>query len=281
MSRYYSEPNIPRGAVRPKSCDWAEGDIAYLKRIDQFTQKQIELLELDKEYPLHTAATNHPVIILQKGNPTSKGQFYLVCTVSAYSSGPENNYLAPWKQFVHYAKNPESFRSFAGSEIYQPRGKAQEAALQLKQGQRMPKPKTSWVYTKHAWIVPESVLGPFKGSPYQLEMTKESHNDLLAHMQRSCHYLKKRLEDPRMFGGAGIVTPRTPPRSPTRSPRKPRSSPRKFVPAPAPTPKIVTAVPATTCSWSRVAAAPAIPSKATSNETKVFKKLNRAMAIVN
>ncbi|KAH6675384.1 hypothetical protein F5X68DRAFT_193933 [Plectosphaerella plurivora] len=198
-------PRIPTGSVRPKSSNWVEGDIAYLKDLAYYTWDEYDQITLKTGNKIPEGASNHPVIILKKGKRTNMGQFYLVTTVSAYSSSYDNGYLAPWKQGVHSSKTPKDFRSFAGSELYQPGCKA---ALQLKPGQSMPKPKTSWVYAQHAYVVPEYLLGAFNKSPYQLEMKTESLVDLNSHMKQSCSHFQKKLVDHRISVPAPVaITP--------------------------------------------------------------------------
>ncbi|XXG95450.1 hypothetical protein Hte_001712 [Hypoxylon texense] len=111
---------------------WGEGDIAFLKGLDQLTDSErgaLTGLVADK-------ATGHPVIILEY-NTGSK--YCLITTVSAYSSGPHNGFLPPWNQPWHKSKARAAFFAFAGSE----KPDARQKHLELEGSGRWPKPKTS------------------------------------------------------------------------------------------------------------------------------------------
>jgi hypothetical protein len=108
----------------------------------------------------------------------------LITTVSAYGSGPENDYLAPWNQDRHYGKARVDFRSFAGSERPTP----QFPPLFLRSGEAMRKPHASWVYIQRAWVVPTTVLGRFDSvtGADVVGLTPDSLNDLRTHMAARC-----------------------------------------------------------------------------------------------
>ncbi|KAI1211248.1 uncharacterized protein F4807DRAFT_466562 [Annulohypoxylon truncatum] len=158
---------------------WQDGDIAFLKGVDEFSIEEYDAL-IESGY-LHTKATKHPVIILEHSNDY---KYFLITTVSAYSSSWENNYLPPWKQFNHKCKRREFFRAFAGSEkpFYD------QQHLQLADGGRFPKPETSWVYIPGTFVVPSSTLKEFDKTPRRLRMTQESLKGLLYDMAKCTRF---------------------------------------------------------------------------------------------
>lgn len=198
MSRYGTchprTPTYSRGhrCRRAKTRDWQEGEIAYLKSSEFYSSDDWRKLEINPERPFR--ASNHPVIILKKGKPTTDGQFYLVTTVSAYSSDAENNYLPPWCQRHHRYKNRTDFRSLSGCELVNDKRKP----LYLEPGQSMPKPQASWVYIQSVHIVPAGVLGFFTKSPVQLRVTPESLQDLVGHMKERCAVWTESVQDKRI-----------------------------------------------------------------------------------
>ncbi|KAI1095564.1 hypothetical protein F5B19DRAFT_503740 [Rostrohypoxylon terebratum] len=154
---------------------WKDGDIAFLKDVHEFNLDEYNILI--KTGYLHAKATRHPVIILEHSKDY---KHFLVTTVSAYSSGKENNYLPPWRQYNHKCKRRENFRAFAGSEkpfYYQNH-------LELADGGCFPKPETSWVYMPATFVVPASVLKEFDKTPRRLRMTEESLKELLHDMAK-------------------------------------------------------------------------------------------------
>ncbi|KAK5626137.1 hypothetical protein RRF57_001852 [Xylaria bambusicola] len=146
---------------------WQVGDIAFLKPYEQFTES-----EHKESSRVHSKATNHPVIILDR---SSDLQRYTVTTVSAYSSSVNNNYLPPWAQICHRTKDIDSFRAFYGSE--KPNGNSRH--LHLAGGKMWPKSRTSWVYIHHWSVVPGSALIKYDKPRCQLRMAPESLQDLL------------------------------------------------------------------------------------------------------
>jgi len=162
---------------------WEEGDIAFLKPVDEFSSEQCdELLAARPHRPrgyLHPRAAGHPVIILSRLSPAST--HVAITPVSAYSSGPDNNYLPPWQQRCHDRKQPGDFRSFVGSALAP--GKSPDSALRLRDNKTMPKPKASWVYVQSVWVVPLTVLKGFtKSRQGLLRVEPESLASLRRHM---------------------------------------------------------------------------------------------------
>ncbi|KAI2621940.1 hypothetical protein GGS26DRAFT_594313 [Hypomontagnella submonticulosa] len=160
----------------PEPYNWRDGDIAFLKGVEDFDMVEYEAL-IKTKY-LHPGATGHPVIILERSKDS---KYFLVTTISAYRSGRENDYLPPWEQEHHSWKCPGAFRAF--SESARPDNKRKY--LYLEGNASLPKPKTSWVYTRTIFVVPSSVLWYFDKAPEPLRMTRESLKDLLGHMKEN------------------------------------------------------------------------------------------------
>ncbi|KAL7622094.1 hypothetical protein AAE478_007596 [Parahypoxylon ruwenzoriense] len=156
------------------TCHWNAGDIAFLKSVNEFNNAEYDAL-IKTRY-LCGKATQHPVIILEHSEDY---QFFLITTVSAYGSGMHNDYLPPWQQSNHTRKCRNDFRAFYGSELPNIRQKH----LMLEVGGCFPKPKTSWVYIRNAFVVPLSTLQNFERARTQLRMTQESLQDLLNDMK--------------------------------------------------------------------------------------------------
>ena len=120
--------------------EWTVGDVAFLRPSTQFSESDYAALITPQRGQrcgyLNPSATGHPVIIL-----AATSSHVVVTTVSAYGSGRENGFLAPWRQQCHRQKRPEDFRSFVGCEAFGSR-----PLLRLEPGMAWPKPKTSWVY---------------------------------------------------------------------------------------------------------------------------------------
>ncbi|KAI0113165.1 hypothetical protein F4814DRAFT_449613 [Daldinia grandis] len=202
-SSYTTTPN------RKNSDNWQDGDIAFLRPYDEFPRAAYNAL-INTKY-LHRKATNHPVISKHPPNPLNSlikvqlltflvlehsedSRYHLVTTISAYNSGPDNKYQPPWRQSRHRNKDRYAFRAFEGSD----RPDHQRGFLQLEEGGLLPKPKTSWVYTRNAYVVPSSILkkfDKFRGLP---RMTQESLNDLLNHF-REDYKFNNRWSDPRVI----------------------------------------------------------------------------------
>ncbi|KAI1436443.1 hypothetical protein GGR50DRAFT_235860 [Xylaria sp. CBS 124048] len=206
---------------------WNTGDIAFLKPSDMFScEERAELIDT-RRLPLK--ALTHPVIILDK---SSDSKDYMVTTVSAYSSGPDNNFLAPWKQIHHRRKDANSFRAFEGSE--KPKGNNFQY-LNLADSKQWPKRKTSWVNAQSVYLVPASVLVRYDKSPCQLRMDPASLQDLLSHMgsaSRKFQDLKEKLSKGKADDN-GQCQPEPPTRKPEQSrpgnPKRNRQAKKKAV----------------------------------------------------
>ncbi|KAK0641715.1 hypothetical protein B0T16DRAFT_516132 [Cercophora newfieldiana] len=235
--RTYERPgNQARRAAR----EWQAGDIAFLKHSDAFTEGEVRVLlepkKGDREGYLPQKATGHPVIILER--LSAQSTHVLITPVSAYSSSADNNYCPPWQQWAHRHKYPDYFRSFEGCERYDP----VVPHLRLLPGQRMPKPKTSWVYAQSIFCVPLSVIGHFTKSPVLpcLRMCPDSLNDLISFMKtelRSSRYrdsLKLLQDKEPASSGLGRFNPVREATWRTVEPRSQQLVPsRPAVPAPA------------------------------------------------
>ncbi|OTB09495.1 hypothetical protein M426DRAFT_18134 [Hypoxylon sp. CI-4A] len=160
---------------QPPTFNWQDGDIAFLKRYDEFDA--VEYLALIKSGYVKEGATGHPVIVLEHSKDS---RYFLVTTVSAYKSGTRNGYLPPWEQPCHTRKHRDSFRAFQGSA----RPNDKQKYLKLADGGRFPKPQTSWVYAPFVSVVPSSALTVFDKTKKRLRMTPESLDDLLQGMRR-------------------------------------------------------------------------------------------------
>ncbi|KAI1387514.1 uncharacterized protein F4822DRAFT_430262 [Hypoxylon trugodes] len=167
---------------RQATSGWRDGDIAFLKSVDEFSQSEYDALI--KSGYIREGATKHPVIILEHSDDS---RYYLVTTVSAYSSGDHNGHLPPWKQVYHQKKQPKAFRAFHGSE----RPDRSKGFLQLAEGGHFPKPKTSWVYTRNIFVVPATTLKGFDKTTERLRMTQESLTDLLSDMGRNWNFYSR------------------------------------------------------------------------------------------
>lgn len=158
-----------RSTMPPKPSSqrrWQDGDIAFLKTCAAFSPRDYS--DLVASGYIHEKATCHPVIIL-KSNPASDTA--IITPVTAFSSGPENNFQPPWHQICHRRKCPDDFRAFLGTE----RPNNIHAALRLADpDMKMPKPRASWVYIGHFWTVPFSVLGRFNKTPSLLQVAGDS-----------------------------------------------------------------------------------------------------------
>jgi hypothetical protein len=142
---------------------WQEGDIAYLKPHECFSEHDYR--ELIGSRFMHPGATGHPCIIL-KILPAAQ---VVITTVSAYGSGDHNHNRAPWLAKAAYSRDKKYFRLFEGST---PSSTALKP-LSLAPGQQMPKPKASWLLIKNVYTVPLSVISRFTkpGKGVFLKMT--------------------------------------------------------------------------------------------------------------
>ena len=164
---------------------WQEGEIAFLQPASAFSDK--DYADLITPKPGHrlgqipSKATGHPVIILKRLSAASA--HVLVTPVSAYSSGPDNNFLPPWRQHYHRRKDPNDFRSFLGCERYS----TDRPSLYLADGRSMPKPRASWLNIQSAFVVPLNVISTFTKSRHLLRVQQESLDELRSHMAAKCH----------------------------------------------------------------------------------------------
>ncbi|KAJ2972019.1 hypothetical protein NUW58_g9271 [Xylaria curta] len=182
-NQYPFQPAVVGPIPMPR---WQHGDIAFLKRADQFSQ--VERAEFLDSRRIQVGATGHPVIILDRSNDL---RYYLITAVSAYSSSEFNNYLPPWKQSAHRRKNVNGFRAFEGSA--KPNNKHQH--LRLADDKQWPKVEASWVYIYRPYVVPASTLISYTKSKSQLHMEPESLQDLLGHMKaKSWRFRKQKKE---------------------------------------------------------------------------------------
>lgn len=154
---------------------WKDGDIAFLKNYENFREKDHR--DLIASGYLHQGATNHPVIILQAGPGRA-----IVTTVTAFNSGAETNFCPPWRMPAHQHKYLDDFHAFTGTELPP---NSSHAHLQLcNPGAKMNKPQASWVYIKHFFTVPYTVLLRWNKVSQQLAVSEESLTQLRADIQR-------------------------------------------------------------------------------------------------
>lgn len=157
---------------------WQNGEIAFLKSSNYFLPKDYQ--DLIASGHLHPKATSHPVIILQAGSGGA-----IVTTVTAFSSGPQNNFLPPWRMFAHREKQSDDFHAFIGTKLPP---NSPNAHLKLSDSAaKMNKPRASWVYIKHFFTVPYTVLIQWDKVPQQLRVSDESLAQLRADIDRKYH----------------------------------------------------------------------------------------------
>ncbi|KAK2610874.1 hypothetical protein N8I77_004267 [Diaporthe amygdali] len=144
---------------------WQDGDIVFLKYSQHFLDKDYK--ELIASGYVHRQATGHPVIILQAGSGRA-----IVTPVTAYSSGPEINFLPPWRMAAHQEKHLHDFHAFIGTEL--PPNSPHEHLKLSDPGSKMNKPRASWVYAKNFWTVPYRALLPWNKVPGRLQVSGES-----------------------------------------------------------------------------------------------------------
>jgi hypothetical protein len=184
----HKQPSLARNFARAQTLNIQKADIMFLTKSYHLENYDHHCL-IDSRY-MPQGTTGHPVIVLQH---ISGSTHAIVSTISAYSSGPWNDNLAPWKQEYHKSKRRVDFRAFHGSE--QPDEK--RPLLQLEGGKQMPKPEVSWIYTKNVYVVPTTALKNFDKSSTRLRMAKQSFDDLLAHTLESPQ-TRDLLKDPRL-----------------------------------------------------------------------------------
>ncbi|KAI1124551.1 hypothetical protein F5Y10DRAFT_284969 [Nemania abortiva] len=238
---------------------WQVGEIAFLKPASEFTESEcIELLDTGRVPP---NATGHPVIILDRSEDS---RYFIVTTVSAYGSSEDNNHLPPWEQRTHSKKDINSFRAFEGSA--KPNNKFQH--LRLADNKSWPKPKTSWVYIQRPSLVPASALIYYTKSRYRLQMTTDSLQDLLGHMEAESGCFRKLKKEitgkadlKEKKGGAGgkrrVLEGRKHhikhQRSTNKANRSPKEVPLKTIPAATKSPAKMTSGRAKPSSISKIA----------------------------
>lgn len=157
---------------------WQNGEIAFLKSSNYFLPKDYQ--DLIASGHLHPKATSHPVIILQAGSGGA-----IVTTVTAFSSGPDNNFLPPWRMSAHREKQSDDYHAFIGTKLPP---NSPNAHLKLSDSAaKMNKPRASWVYIKHFFTVPYTVLMRWDKVPQQLRVSDESLAQLRADIDRKYH----------------------------------------------------------------------------------------------
>jgi hypothetical protein len=175
---------------KPYDYSWRDGEIAFLKNHSEFSE--VDYKDLISSKYMDVGVTAHPVIILKRHSTNSTHA--LITSVSAYGSGPNNNFRPPWEQRKHNNKSREDFRAFVGSVKCN-----KHRHLQLEgTNQLMPKPKTSWVYVQRLYVVPITVLKEFDKHASRLCMTEESLADLRIHTSARNRGLKCILNDPKL-----------------------------------------------------------------------------------
>ncbi|KUI66492.1 hypothetical protein VM1G_01622 [Cytospora mali] len=208
---------------------WQDGDIAFLKTCNAFSPRDYNNL-IASGY-IHEKATCHPVIIL-KANPGKA----IITPVTAFSSGPENDFLPPWQQVYHKRKNLDDFRAFVGTR----RPNNKHASLKLADTKmQMPKPQASWVYLKHFWTVPDTVLGRFNKAAGILQVAKDSLSQLRQDIRQKYGFQLRDALD--RLGASPAVQPAPVP-APAPAPPAPKDLPAAFAAAPAPAPAASQAV---------------------------------------
>ncbi|KAI1472897.1 uncharacterized protein F4812DRAFT_464908 [Daldinia caldariorum] len=174
--RRQNKPKQSSPPCRRDNNGWQEGEIAFLKPHNEFSPAARN--DLIRSGYLEVKASGHPVIVLEKSKDSSH---YLVTTISAYGSGSFNDYLPPWKQAVHRYKDRSAFRAFQGSV----RPNCHRKYLELEGNAALPKPETSWVYARSAFVVPSSTLKKFNKVEKGTRLAKESLMDLLDHFREN------------------------------------------------------------------------------------------------
>ncbi|KAL2290725.1 hypothetical protein FJTKL_14729 [Diaporthe vaccinii] len=174
---------------------WQDGEIAFLKSSEYFLAKDHQHLIASGH--LHVKATGHPVIILKAGPGRA-----IVTTITAFNSGPQNNFLPPWRMRAHQEKHLDDYHAFIGTQLPP---KSPNAHLKLSDsGAKMNKPRASWVYIKHLYTVPYTVLLRWNKVPQQLRVSEESLAQLRADIERNCGVYSTSWD---ISGSSGSSTP--------------------------------------------------------------------------
>ncbi|KAK7926734.1 hypothetical protein PG985_003732 [Apiospora marii] len=150
----YHYNNERQWKTRSSQVHWEAGQVAFLTSCENYSHEDYRNLIDSKELP--PKATNHPCVILRRDHCSD---YCIITPVSAFSASQETNFLPPWKQRCHWRKVRRHFRSFQGSESSG--GSPFSQLLELRDGRTMPKPKVSWIYVEHIYVVPVHLLIPF------------------------------------------------------------------------------------------------------------------------
>ncbi|KAK6827441.1 hypothetical protein PG987_010782 [Apiospora arundinis] len=185
---------------------WEAGYLAFLTHFETWNQNDRDNLIRSKA--VDRKATNHPCVILERF-PDS--DHCVITPVSAFNATEETGFLPPWKQPWHGKKKAEDFRSFRGSESSSSSSSDSgsdittslpfQQLLELRNGRTMPKPRASWIYIQHIFVVPVHLLIPFKkpgqgrkSEPREpRQLTQASLHNLRAHIQNECSIFQKQI----------------------------------------------------------------------------------------
>lgn len=214
--------NQSSSKASPANRTWQDGEIAFLKSSEYFLAKDHQHLIASGH--LHPKAAGHPVIILKAGPDRA-----IVTTITAFNSGPQNNFLPPWRMHAHQEKHMDDYHAFIGTQLPP---KSPNAHLKLSDsGAKMNKPRASWVYIKHLYTVPYTVLLRWDKVPQQLRVSEESLAQLRADIERK---YSSQLRDARSrLTACPIAAESTPPHGTSQArqaPQHPR--PQQRCPAP-------------------------------------------------
>lgn len=219
MNRHSSDKAA--GANSP----WQDGDIAFLKSCEYFLPKDQKDLIISGY--LHPKATSHPVIILQAGDSRA-----IVTTVTAFNSGPQTNFRPPWRMRYHQEKRLDDFHAFFGTELPP---NSRHAHLKLSDSKaKMNKPQASWVYIKHFFTVPYTVLLSWNKVPQQLRVSDESLVQLRADIEwkysSQLREARSRLTTCPLAAKSTLTHGTVQPLQAPRCPRAHQSQPRPYRP---------------------------------------------------
>lgn len=194
---------------RRSQIHWEAGQLAFLTSCENYINEDYHSLIESKEIP--PKATNHPCVILQRFQDSDH---CLITPVSAFSASEETNFLPPWKQMYHQSKKAQDFRSFRGSESSSSTSSTSRSTssnsqftqlLELRDGRTMPKPKASWIFIQHIYVVPVHLLIPFRkpGKDWEprepRQLTDNSLAALRTHIQQKCTVFKQRIDKLNQF----------------------------------------------------------------------------------
>ncbi|KAK8128840.1 hypothetical protein PG984_009948 [Apiospora sp. TS-2023a] len=181
-SKDYHNTNDRQRQHRRPQTHWKAGQLAFLTSCERYNDEDYHNLIEMKEIP--PKATNHPCVILRR----DQGSDYCIITpVSAFSASEETNFLPPWKQRCHQKKARQHFRSFRGSESSSSSSDSiNSQLLELRDGRTMPKPKASWIYIDHIYVVPVHLLIPFRkpGGEWEPREPRQLTDDSLAALKK-------------------------------------------------------------------------------------------------